>query len=135
MSIQKYTREFHAHSTRAHLTQGERSNSASQPQARRAFNGRASLALKWLVALLLAVTVNLAAAVDINSASAEQIAQSLKGVGLKKAQAIVAYRQKAGRFKTVDDLLNVKGVGKKLLDLNAANITLSSAGNNKVGKK
>jgi len=52
--------------------------------------------------------------VDINAASAKQLA-ALKGIGDKKAQAIVQYRQQHGRFKEVDDLMKVRGVGPKLL--------------------
>jgi competence protein ComEA len=45
--------------------------------------------------------------VSINNASAEELAQALNGVGLKKAQAIVSYREEYGPFKTVDDLKQV----------------------------
>jgi len=79
--------------------------------------------MQFITALMLLAVMNLAAALDINIANAEQIAQELKGVGLKKAQAIVDYRTTVGRFKNVDDLLKVKGVGKKLVQLNAENIT------------
>ena len=51
---------------------------------------------------------------DINQASLEQLVM-LKGIGKKKASAIVQYRQKHGKFKKVDDLLNVKGIGEKAL--------------------
>jgi len=81
--------------------------------------------VKTCAAVLLLGMMNLAAALDINTANAEQIAAGLKGVGLKKAQAIVDYRSSQGRFKNLDDLLKVKGIGKKLLDLNAANISFS----------
>ncbi len=46
--------------------------------------------------------------VSINRASAEQLAQALNGVGLKKAQAIVSYREEYGPFKTLDDLKQVR---------------------------
>lgn len=49
--------------------------------------------------------------VDINSASAEQLAAAINGVGLKKAQAIVAYRTKHGPFQSVEDLTQVRGIG------------------------
>jgi len=50
--------------------------------------------------------------VNINSASAQQLT-ALPGVGEKLAERIVEYRQKAGGFKSVQELMNVKGVGEK----------------------
>ena len=49
--------------------------------------------------------------VNINTADATTLAQELKGVGLKHAQAIVEYRQKHGPFKSADELALVKGIG------------------------
>ena len=51
---------------------------------------------------------------SINSASAKELA-TLKGIGLKKAQAIVNYRETNGNYLSIDDLLKVKGIGKKIL--------------------
>jgi len=62
--------------------------------------------------------------VDINTANAMVISKTLKGIGLKKAQAIVAYREKNGKFKTVEDLAKVQGIGKKTVALNKANLTI-----------
>lgn len=49
--------------------------------------------------------------VNINKASAEQLTAALLGVGEVKAKAIVDYRKANGAFKTLEDVLAVKGVG------------------------
>lgn len=64
------------------------------------------------------------AAVDINSASVKELS-SLKGVGTKKAEAIAAYRR-AHCFKNVDEIVKVKGIGKKILQKNKKNLKVSS---------
>ncbi len=61
--------------------------------------------------------------ISLNQANLAQL-QSLSGVGVKKAQAIMEYRQKNGGFKTVDELVNVKGIGPKLLEKNKARLIL-----------
>ena len=53
--------------------------------------------------------------VDINRASVEELT-ALKGIGPALAGNIVEYRLKNGRFRDVDDLLHVKGIGYKKLD-------------------
>lgn len=62
--------------------------------------------------------------VNINNADAETIATHLNGVGLKKAQAIVEYRNKNGKFKTVEDLAAVKGIGEATIEKNKSLIKL-----------
>ena len=62
--------------------------------------------------------------VNINTASSSQLAAVLKGVGLKKAQAIIDYRKKFGPFKSVDELTAVKGIGSKTLEKNRAKISI-----------
>ncbi len=54
--------------------------------------------------------------VNINTADASTLASSLRGVGVRKAEAIVAYRGEHGPFKSVDELINVKGIGEKMLE-------------------
>ena len=56
--------------------------------------------------------------VDLNKADALTLQQELIGVGEAKAQAIVAYRETNGPFASVDELLEVKGIGKAILDRN-----------------
>jgi len=55
--------------------------------------------------------------VSINLAD-EVTLVTLKGVGHKKALAIIAFREKYGDFKNVDELLKVKGIGKHVLTEN-----------------
>lgn len=81
-----------------------------------------------LFTVLFAFTFSLnvvAAPVDINAASAADIEASLKGVGPVKAKAIVDYRQKNGKFKSVDDLMSVKGVGEKTVKSIKSDVRLS----------
>jgi competence protein ComEA len=65
-----------------------------------------------------------AALLDINHADAAAIAKGLNGVGLKKAQAIIEYREKFGPFKTVEELAEVKGIGAATIAKNKDRIVL-----------
>jgi competence protein ComEA len=56
--------------------------------------------------------------VDINTADASTLARELNGVGPARAQAIVAYRNEHGPFKSVDDLRLVKNMPQKVIDNN-----------------
>jgi len=81
--------------------------------------------MKKVMLFLMLFSINVfAAPVDINKASAEEISESLKGVGVKKAEAIVTYRKANGAFSSIDDLSNVKGIGEKTLAANKADIKL-----------
>lgn len=55
-------------------------------------------------------------AVNVNLADAETLARELQGIGPSKAQAIVDYRSAQGAFATVDELLEVKGIGVATLE-------------------
>lgn len=57
----------------------------------------------------------IAGKIDINSAD-EEMLTNLPGVGPRTATRITDYRKANGPFKSVDDLLNIKGIGPKVLD-------------------
>lgn len=75
-----------------------------------------------IAGLLLAISAWAGHPVNINTASAEEIADALDGVGLSKAEAIVAYRQDNGRFQHADELVNVKGIGLSTVNKNRSYI-------------
>jgi len=56
--------------------------------------------------------------VDINLASAETLAENIVGVGPVTAEKIVAYRLEHGEFQSIDELMNVSGIGIKTLEAN-----------------
>jgi competence protein ComEA len=75
--------------------------------------------MKFLVLIAMMVTF-VSASIDINSASVKELT-TIKGIGSKKAQAIVKYR-KQHCFKSVDEIVKVKGLGKKFLQKNKKNL-------------
>ena len=62
--------------------------------------------------------------VNINHASAKDMAISFKGIGLKKAESIVAWREMNGEFTSINQLLEIRGIGQKILDVNRSKISL-----------
>lgn len=64
--------------------------------------------------------------VDINQADAATIASSLKGVGTKKAEAIVADRAANGPYQSAEDLVRVKGIGAHTVDMNRHDIVIEA---------
>lgn len=58
------------------------------------------------------------AKINLNEADSATLQKELSGVGEAKAKAIVAYRETNGPFASVDELLEVKGIGKAILDRN-----------------
>jgi len=61
--------------------------------------------------------------ISLNQASIEQL-QQLNGIGQKKAEAIIEYRQKNGKFKTIEDIQQVKGIGPALFAKNKDKLAL-----------
>jgi competence protein ComEA len=78
--------------------------------------------MKFFVLVMMSVTF-LLAAVDINTAGVKELS-TLAGVGASKAKAIVEYR-KDHCFKSVDELANVKGIGKKTVEKNRKDLKVS----------
>ena len=66
-----------------------------------------------------------AAKVNLNAADAETLRRDLFGIGAAKAKAIVAYRDSNGPFTAVDELLEMKGIGKALLEKNRERLSLN----------
>jgi len=62
---------------------------------------------------------------NLNTADAPTLTTQLTGIGEAKAQAIVAYREANGPFTSVDELLEVKGIGKSLLNKNRDKLTVN----------
>lgn len=61
--------------------------------------------------------------VNINTADAQSLT-SLKRIGAKKADAIVAYRSKHGKFKSVQDLTKVKGISSSIIEANKERLVI-----------
>jgi competence protein ComEA len=81
-----------------------------------------TLLFPCLLALLLPSPAR--AQVDINHADAKTLAESLSGVGLVKAEAIVAYRASHGPFRHVEDLGAVAGIGARTIEANRQAIVI-----------
>lgn len=61
---------------------------------------------------------------DINSADVTAIAEALEGVGMQKAQEIVVYREMFGKFHSIDELAEVKGIGAATVEKNRHRIVI-----------
>lgn len=64
--------------------------------------------------------------VDINKADARTIAEMLVGVGMVRAEEIVAYRSMFGDFRSIDELLEVPGIGAATLEKNRTRIIITA---------
>ena len=63
--------------------------------------------------------------VNLNTADAATLQRELMGIGEVKAQAIVAYRDEHGDFASVDELLEVKGIGEATLEKNRDKLSIN----------
>ena len=80
---------------------------------------------KLVIAVLLCICAQgvIADPVDINSADKATL-MTVKGVGERRAEAIIAWREKNGPFNSVDQLMEVEGIGQSTLDANKDLLTV-----------
>ena len=81
----------------------------------------------FAASLLFATGLANAAPVNVNTADVQTLANNIHGVGSKKAQAIVTYREANGPFKSSADLIKVKGIGQTIIDKNQSDLIFSEA--------
>ena len=62
--------------------------------------------------------------VNINQADAETLASVLSGVGISRAEAIIAYREKNGKFYSAEELSSVRGIGMSTVAKNEGRIVV-----------
>lgn len=74
--------------------------------------------------LLTISALSYAGSVNINVADADAIADGLSGIGMSKASLLVKYRDKHGPFTSVDDIVLVKGIGQRTVELNRDRIVV-----------
>ncbi|CNH15407.1 ComEA family DNA-binding protein [Yersinia pekkanenii] len=98
--------------TRSHLQAGN--SKAKVPEAKSESANAATAAIAG----------NPSSQININSADAEQLAQFLSGIGRKKAEAIVNYREQFGPFTDAEQLLEVPGIGPSFLERNNARLKM-----------
>ena len=75
---------------------------------------------------LLATGVSHADSLNLNEADAETLAETLDGVGESRAAAIVEYRESNGGFDSVDELVEVPGIGEATVSSNADRVSVES---------
>ena len=83
---------------------------------------------KAVLSLLLVTSLNCFAeeAIDINVADQATL-MTIKGIGEKRAAAIVAYRDKNGDFKSIDELIEVQGISESLVEKSRELLKISTS--------
>jgi competence protein ComEA len=71
-----------------------------------------------MVAAAEVASVSALSKININTANAENLSRAFKGIGPKRAEAIVHYREAHGAFKSVQELAQVKGIGRAFVERN-----------------
>ena len=89
--------------------------------------------MKIITTLLLSASF-IFANVEINTATVKDF-ETLKGIGVKKAQEIVKYRDTIKCFKSIEELTNVKGIGEATLKKNIKELSLGTCSQVIVNKK
>ncbi|OGV49572.1 MAG: hypothetical protein A3F46_10855 [Legionellales bacterium RIFCSPHIGHO2_12_FULL_42_9] len=84
--------------------------------------GSQDLALKGANLITPSQVSEATAKIDLNKAEANELAHSIKGIGVKRAEAIVKYREAHGAFKSIADLAYVPGVGSNFVKKNNAKL-------------
>jgi competence protein ComEA len=83
------------------------------------------IAKHLLATLALLPVIAWASPVDLNTADAATLARELKGIGPARAEAIVAWREANGPFRSPEELVRVQGIGDRVLEENRAIIIAS----------
>ena len=82
--------------------------------------------IKYFIFLLFFSITPHAEPININTSNATEVANALNGIGLKKANAIIDFREKNGPFSSLNELTRVKGIGQKTLNKNQHNINFAN---------
>ena len=93
-----------------------------------------NIAIIVMTILLAPASAIAAQLVDINRADAATMIENWKGIGEKKARAIVSYRNSNGPFSSIDDLKNVTGIGDALVKNNRKLMSVSKGASKATGK-
>ncbi|MFU8896495.1 MAG: ComEA family DNA-binding protein [Gammaproteobacteria bacterium] len=84
------------------------------------------IAKNLLATLALLPVLAWAGPVDLNTADAATLARDLKGIGPARAEAIIAWREAHGPFRSPEDLVLVQGIGERVLEDNRALLIVST---------